>query len=179
MTRRFVLAAVAATATVGLAAEASAQVATQDIDITANVPRFCSIGGVATPAALNTTIPVSTAGVVNTTAQNFPVASVVCNFTADVLAESQNGGVVSPTAVAGGGFTNIIDYVATATFGGATSTVNTSTTATATGAEGTDVQATSGAATGSLTITITPIAGSPKLPASDYADTLRVTLTPQ
>lgn len=158
---------------------ALAQSATQDINITATVPKYCAIGGGASPAALNTTIPVSSTGTVTTTVQTFTVNSVVCNVATNVVASSVSGGVKS-SAVASSGFTNIIDYTGAATFGTATSTINTATTPTATGSESGNTATTTGATSGNLTISVTPSQPSSALvAATDYSDILRITLTPQ
>lgn len=161
------------------ATPASAQTATQDINITATVPGFCSIAGGFSPTALNTTIPVSSNGTVTTTVQNFTINSVICNKITNVLATSQSGGVKSATAAASG-FTNIIDYTGAATFGSVTSTINTATITTAIAAEAGNTAATAGAVSGDLTVAITPAQpSSPLMAATDYADILRITLTPQ
>ncbi len=158
---------------------AHAQSATQDVNITATVPKYCTVGGTATPTALNTTIPVSSTGAVTTTAQNFTVNSVVCNVAANVVATSVSGGVKSATAAASG-FTNIINYTGAATFGTATSTVNTATAPAASGAEAGNTASTAGATAGDLTISVTPTQpATPLMAATDYSDVLRITLTPQ
>lgn len=177
--KKLVIAATAATSVMAASGAAFAQAATQDVNITATVPKYCSVGGSASPTALNTTIPVSATGTVTTTAQNFTVNSVVCNTAADVVATSVSGGVRS-TAAAAPGFTNVINYTGSATFGTATSTINTAANPAATGSEAGNTAATGGAAAGNLTITVTPAQpGSPLMAATDYSDVLRVTLTPQ
>jgi hypothetical protein len=177
-TRKILAAAAAATVSAACATGAFAQAATQDVQITASVPKFCTIGGAATPTALTTTIPVSSTGTVTTTPQSFTVNSVTCNTAINVVATSQGGGVKSSTP-ATSGFTNIIDYSASASFGTATSTLNTAANPAASGAEAGTTGSTSGAATGNLTISITPAQpSSPLVAGTDYADTLRVPLTP-
>jgi hypothetical protein len=179
MTSKALIAAAVAAVSMASATGAFAQAATQDLNITASVPKFCTVGGSASPAALNTTIPVSSTGTVTTAAQNFTVSSVTCNVATNVLATSTGGGVKSATS-APSGFTNIIDYTGAATFGSATSTINTATAPAASGAEAGNTAATTGAVSGSLTISVTPAQpASPLISATDYADTLRVTLTPQ
>lgn len=179
MSKKLLAAAAAAAVSAACATGAFAQAATQDVQITASVPKFCTVGGSATPSALTTTIPVTSTGNVTTTQQNFTVNSVTCNTATNVVATSQSGGVKS-SATAPSGFTNIIDYSASATFGSATSTVNTATNPAAAGAEAGTTGATSGAATGNLQISITPAQpSSPLVAGTDYSDTLRVTLTPQ
>ncbi len=179
MTSKILAAAATAVVSMAAATGAFAQAATQDLNITATVPKFCTIGGSASPSALNTTIPVNSTGTVTTTAQNFTVNSVICNVATNVLATSTGGGVKSATT-APSGFTNIIDYTGAASFGSATSTINTATAPAAAGAEAGNIAATTGAAAGNLTISVTPTQPTnPLISATDYADTLRVTLTPQ
>lgn len=180
MASKFLASAAAlAAASLATASGAFAQAATQDLNITASVPKYCTVNGSATPAALNTTIPVSATGTVTTTAQNFTVNNVTCNVATNVVATSTGGGVKSATS-APSGFTNIIDYTGAATFGSATSTVNTASTPAAAGAEVGNTAATTGAVSGNLTISVTPAQPTnPLISATDYSDTLRVTLTPQ
>jgi hypothetical protein len=177
--KKIIISVSAGTFVMAASSAAFAQAATQDVNITATVPKYCSVAGSATPTALNTTIPVSATGTVTTTAQNFTVNSVVCNTAADVVATSVSGGVRSATA-APSGFTNIINYTGVAAFGSASSTVNTATVPAAAGAESGNTAATSGATAGNLTITVTPAQpASPLIAGTDYSDVLRVTLTPQ
>ena len=102
--------------------------------VNGTVASVCTIGGVINPAVDSATIPVSATGTVTTTAIAKSYASVVCNSVTNVRATSQSGGVKS-AASAPSGFTNIINYSASATYGGATSTLNTATIATAAGPE--------------------------------------------
>ena len=87
-------------------------------------------------------------------------------------------GVVNAGAP-GSGFTNIINYTASATWNSVTATLNTSTVATAIGNESGAQQAVATANSGNLTVSITPLAPSLPLITGAYADTLRVTLIPQ
>jgi hypothetical protein len=147
--------------------------------VTGTVARACTIGGVATPGADTATIPVSTAGVVNTAVISRSYLTVVCNSLTNVQATSQSGAVKN-AGTAPSGFTNLINYSAAATFGGATSNVNTSTIATATGAEaGTIATTASTTPSGTLAVTITPQTSVLGLVSGAYSDTLRITLTPQ
>lgn len=173
--RKFLVSAILAVASLAGANAASAQTATQDIDISATVTSFCTINNITGPANLTATIPV-TNGVVDATAIPFTVASVACNNAADVIATSQSGGVRT-VAAAPTGTTNIIDYTGVAAFGGATSTIDTSTVATAAGAEAGNTAVTANAATGNLTVSVTPATPSLPLAPGAYSDTLRVTLT--
>ena len=157
---------------------ASAQTATQDINLTASVAAYCTIGGVATAAAITRAIPITngTVGAITTIPD---IASVTCNGPTDVVATSLSGGVTTGVAPPSG-FTNIINYTAVATFGTASSTINTATAAAAAGNEAGNTASTTAATSDVLTVTVTP--AQPALPlmvSSAYADTLRVTLTPQ
>ncbi len=163
------------------ASTAQAQTATQDINISATVPAACSINNAATGTAGTATIPVSVAGVVNTAAitpTGSPFANVACNAASFLQLTSLSGGVVNAGAP-GSGFTNIINYTASATWNSVTATLNTSTVATAIGNESGAQQAVATANSGNLTVSITPLAPSLPLITGAYADTLRVTLIPQ
>lgn len=157
---------------------AYAQSAQQDTAISANVPVFCTIGAAASPAALNTAIAVDPLGMVATAPIRFTVPAVVCNTSTNILATSVRGGVKSDTT-SGATFTNIINYRGTARFGGARSVINTGKQQGATGPEAGNTESTSGPTSGNLTIVVRPIrTTTPLIAATDYHDTLRVTLTP-
>ena len=158
---------------------ALAQNATQDVQIAANVPRFCTIQGTATPAALSTTIPVDAIGIVDTTPQTFTIANVACNAPTSVQAISERGGVKSANK-SGPSFSNIINYRGSATFGTAKSTVNTGTIKGAAGQEYGDVETTAGPTRGPLVILVRPaLPTSPLILGDDYHDTLRIRFDPQ
>ncbi|MEQ1719274.1 MAG: hypothetical protein ABL907_25355 [Hyphomicrobium sp.] len=147
--------------------------------VNGTVSKSCTIGGVINPADSTATIPVSTAGVVTTTAIVRSFVSVVCNSLTNVGAESQSGAVARSGAPPSG-FTNLINYSASATFSGATSTLNTATIATATAPEsGTIATTASATPSGTLSVTITPQAAASRLMSGSYADTLRIRLTAQ
>jgi hypothetical protein len=161
---------------------AQAQVATQDINITATVLGACTINNVATGSPVGTaTIPVNAAGAVTTTAitpTGSPFANVACNAASNLQLTSLNGGVRN-TGTPGAGFTNIINYQASATWNAVTANINTATNPAAAGAETGAVAAVATAHAGNLTVTITPTANALPLITGSYTDTLRVTLTPQ
>jgi hypothetical protein len=160
-------------------AATTARSADQDVQISANVPSFCSIAGANVAPKLSTTIPVDSAGVVDTSLQTFNVGAVVCNTSTSITATSMRGGVKSATKVGTSGFTNIINYKGTATFGGAKSTLNTGTLKGANGPEAGSTGTTAGPHLGSLTVTILPVLPTSPLAAGvDYWDTLRVDLVP-
>lgn len=173
--------AIAAFALVG-ANSANAQTAQQDINITATVTKACTINNVAVGTPNGTaTIPVTAAGLVNTAAitpTGSPFANVACNAPSNLQLTSLSGGVVN-AAAAPGGFSKIIDYTASATWGGSTATVNTSTVPTAVAAESGTAVAIAAANSGNLSVSITPIANALPLITGTYNDVLRVSLIPQ
>ncbi len=176
--RKYLVAAIMAAAVFSGVTPASAQTATQDINITATVASYCTINGITNPGALAAVIPV-TNGIVDTSVIPNTIANVACNNVADVVATSLSGGVTTGGAP-NVGTTNIIDYTAVATFSGASSTINTATVATAAGNEAGNTASTASAATGNLVVNITPAQPAlPLMPSVAYADTLRVTLTAQ
>lgn len=147
--------------------------------VTGAVALACTIGGVINPAADSAVIPVSGGGIVNVSPISRTYSNVVCNSLTQVRANSLNGAVRGPGS-APTGFTNIINYSASASFGGATSNLNTATIPSASGLEqgtvGTTVPLTP---TGNLSLTITPQSVSQPLTAGSYSDILRITITPQ
>ena len=153
--------------------------ASRAFTVTGTVAKSCTIAGVATPAADTASIPVSSAGVVNTAPISRSYVSVACNALSNLQVTSQSG-AVKRTASAPGGFTNLINYTALASFSGASSTVNTATVAAATAAEAGTVGTTSTSTpSGTLAVTITPQTSVQRLVQGSYTDTLRVTITPQ
>ncbi|MBS0244348.1 MAG: hypothetical protein JSS20_19430, partial [Proteobacteria bacterium] len=96
---------------------AQAQTAQQDINITATVTKACTVNNSPTGTPGSATIPVTAAGAVTTTAitpTGSPFANVACNAPSNLQLTSLNGAVKNATAP-GPGFTNIIDYTASAT----------------------------------------------------------------
>lgn len=160
---------------------ANAQTATQDINISATVTKACTINNVATGTAGSATITVSAAGAVSTTAitpTGSPFANVACNAASNLQLTSVSGGVVNATSP-GSGFTNIINYTASAVWASQTASINTATIATASSSESGTAVAVASAASGSLSVSITPTANTLPLVVGSYSDILRVTLTPQ
>ncbi len=177
----FKLAAVATFAVAG-AGSANAQTATQDINITATVTKACTVNNAVAGTPGSAVIPVSAAGAVTTTAitpTGSPFANVVCNAPSNLQLTSVSGGVKNGVGAAPGGFANIIDYTASATWGGATATVNTSTAPAAAGNESGALAPIAAANAGNLTVSITPIANALPLIIGAYSDTLRVSIIPQ
>ncbi|MEQ1697540.1 MAG: hypothetical protein ABL901_17030 [Hyphomicrobiaceae bacterium] len=174
-------AAIAALALVG-AGSANAQTATQDITITATVTKACTVNNAVAGTAGTAVIPVSLAGAVTTTPitpVGSPFANVVCNAPSNIQLTSLSGGVRNGVGVAPSGFTNIIDYSATATWGGAIATVDTVTDPAAAGNESGALAPIAAANAGALSVLITPQTNALPLVIGSYADTLRVSIIPQ
>lgn len=150
--------------------------ATQDVEISATVGKFCTINnavaGVAVQRSVTVTNGFATAGALSPVT----VGSVVCNTNADVTMASISGGITGP-ANSNASFTNKIHYTATADFGSGTQA-----TIASSGSPAPTTGTSGGAASGDLTVNISVITNT--LPAvydggTAYSDILRVTLTPQ
>ena len=153
--------------------------ASRGFTVTGTVISYCTIGGLNHPSADTATIPVSTAGAVNTAVINKSYPSVACSSPSNVQITSQNGAVTN-AGTASAGFTNVIDYSSTAVFSGASASLNTATNPLARGPEsGAAVSTTGTAPTGTMTVTITPQANVLPLISGTYSDTLTITITPQ
>lgn len=146
---------------------------------TGTVAAACTIGGVYMPAADSATIPVSPSGVVDTSTINRSFTSILCSAPANVQLISQSGAVKN-AAGAVSGFSNLINYSATASFSGASASLNTATIPAASAPETGAVSSTSGVTpSGTMLVTVTPATSASPLLAGGYSDTLRITITPQ
>lgn len=162
-----------------LAAGAHAQAAQQEIQISATVTSSCTINGASTGVVDTATIGIDASGdviVSPITPTNAPYVNVVCNAPSTLQLRSTEGAV--KTAATGTGFSNIINYQASATWNGQTATIDTATIATATGQETGTAEPVS-AGSGDLDVTITPEANSQPLIGGNYSDSLFILLTPQ
>jgi hypothetical protein len=147
--------------------------------VTGIVAKSCTIGGVAHPGADTATIPIGATGAVNTAPIARSYLNALCNTPSNLQLTSQ-GGAVKTSATLVSGFTNSIDYSATASFSGANASLNTATNPATTGPEsGTAVSTTGGTPSGTLSATITPHANVLRLLPGAYSDTLTITITPQ
>jgi hypothetical protein len=156
-----------------------AQTAQQQIQISATVPQSCTIGGSDTGVLDTATIPISASGAVVTapiTPAHSPYLSVACNMPSTLQLTSNEGGVKSGTTASG--FSNIIDYQASATWNGVPATLDTSLVSSAAGPESGNAEPVP-AGSGSLSVVITPEANTEPLVAGNYTDTLFVVLSPQ
>jgi len=154
-------------------------VGSRSFTVTGTVSKACTIGGVATPAADSATIPITAGGAVNTAVINKSYSSVACNAPANVQLTSQSGAVTIASSPPSG-FTNMINYNATATFSGASASLNTATNPLASGAEsGTAVSTSGSTPSGTMSVSITPQANSASLVAGTYSDVLTISIIPQ
>lgn len=174
MKKVVLVAAVAAFSLAG-ASCAFAVDATQNIGLNANVASTCVLTG---GAGVTATIPV-TAGAVDITPITVAgLGTVSCNRQVRLTLTSLNQGVVLAGGAVGGGFTNRIDYQASADFNGAiTQSLDTSVAATS----GASAYSTGGSGTftnGTLTVSITPIAPVDTLDIGAYSDTLALIVSP-
>lgn len=149
--------------------------ASQDIELNADVGGFCTVDN-ESESAITQTIPTDSSG--NVVDENIlvEIGDVICNGPTDVQLSSAKGGVFS-TATAPDGFQNYISYVASVTDPTAASVTADAITATPTA--GTVV--TTGGATSdtAVVVTINPTPNDdPLIAASDYSDTLTVSITP-
>lgn len=156
-----------------------AQAAQQEIQISATVTSSCTINGASTGVVDTATIGIDASGdviVSPITPTNAPYVNVVCNAPSTIQLRSTQGAV--KTAATGTGFTNIINYQASATWNGQTATIDTATIPTAAGQEAGTAESVL-AGSGDLDVTITPEANSQPLIGGNYSDSLFVLLTPQ
>jgi hypothetical protein len=160
--------------------QAFSQAAQQQIQITATVGKSCTINGASTGTIDTAIIPIDASGNVLTppiTPVNAPYANVVCNAPSTIQLTSQQGSVKNTTSPPLG-YTNIIDYQASATWNSVTATIDTATIPAANGTESGTAQPVS-AGSGSLQVTINPEANASPLVGGTYSDLLTVLLTPQ
>ncbi len=153
--------------------------ASKNVDITANVGRYCNITAGGT-GNLSAEVTFTDDGTVDTNYINLAGTSVTCNSPYNMQVTSQNGGLKRPGEIPGG-FSNVIDYTGIASFGGLESFVDTSVNEGANNAEYNPPVANDTAAAGPLGISIRPQLASTTAPlvAGAYSDTLQVTIAPQ
>ena len=168
-------------ASVVLAAMSSGAMAqaTQDVNLSATVPAFCSIDGGSTTTArsADATSQISNGRVTGAVLTITGAAGVgVCNVASLITLTSEKAGLRSSTT-ATGDFVNRIDYIASATFGSQTNTLDSSSAAAGTPTAPTSV---TGANAGDVTIAITTTStpSGKYLVPGGYADKLTVTSIP-
>lgn len=155
---------------------AAALAASQDINLTATVEGSCTISDSATPSAVNQALTVSPSGFVSAAPVNvtFPI---VCNKAARLELSTINGGLTGPDAVPN--YLNRINYTAIAVGAFPSVGLDTGINAPSLPDGGNPHQVTSnGPTNGDLSVTVTPTVGSAPLAPGNYADTLRLTITP-
>ena len=173
----------AAAVLAGLAGAAEAQgVATQNIELTANVGGYCTIDGTATGAARSGTVltangKVASPGPVTLTGSN---GQVICTSNAKIQLTTARGGMTGVTPAPGDQYTNKIHYTVTANYNGTTETLTT-TDAMPANFMTAGTNTVGGAQTNQpLTLSVTTLATptSKFLTNGGYSDTITVTLTP-
>jgi len=155
-------------------------VATQNVNLTANVGGYCTIDGAATGTVRSATVPVANGRV---TPGNLTIGGtsgqVICTSNATIQLTSTNAGLTNPAA-ATDPFVNKIHYTATATYNGKIETINTASMAPGTPTAGTTT--TAGAQTNmplDLAVNIQATPALKYLANGTFSDTLIVTLSPQ
>jgi len=167
---------VAAVAAFGMfgAQGAFAQSATQNVVLSATVPGYCNIGGLTSAPDAAATIPIVNGMPVTTSPISAgALGNVACNENTTLTLTSANTGLTT-TSAAATGFSNKIDYQATANYGTFSQMLDTSVGPTITSA------ATTTGALGSQTFTVnvTPKSPANTLVQGAYGDTLSVLFTP-
>jgi hypothetical protein len=149
----------------------------QNINLSASVAKFCTIGGSLTPSAISQAIGTTTTGGVTTTALTVPIGAVVCNSASSVQLKSTNGALIGgPTAT---GFENYINYTASVSLPTAASVTANSVTGGSVAITGTAANTTGATSDAAVSVTITPTANTLPLTAFNaYADILTVTISP-
>ena len=154
-------------------------VATQNVNLTANVGGYCTIDGAATGTVRSATVPVAN-GVV--TPGNLTIGgtngSVICTSNAKIQLTTTSAGLTNSLAAANP-FVNKIHYTATASYNGKTEMIDTTTAVAGTPTAGQTT--TAGAQTSQsleLTVNIAPTPNGKYLLNGNFSDTLVVTLSP-
>jgi hypothetical protein len=148
--------------------------ASQDIQLTATVPGYCSISSADTPAAVVQDLVVDSTGRISTqpVSLNFPVT---CNKASSLSLSTTNKGLRGPDAPY---FEKVINYSVQAdgVFGG----LAMQTDSYQTGSDGQSIHKVSSenGVDGFVSIKVTPFANVIPLAAGSYSDTLRVTISP-
>lgn len=156
------------TAAILAMASAPAMAADQEINLSATVTSFCTVGTV----DIDSFDFSVTDGDVDTTPSVHEIP-VTCNGTSSVSIQSDEGGLNGPAATPG--FDHIINYTAE-TSGYVTIAAGSTATTPTVGVAEPLGSAAGGASATPLTVTITPIANSDPILAGNYDDILRVTI---
>jgi hypothetical protein len=155
----------------------------QNINLQANVNKFCTISGSMTPGDLSRTLVVTDGASAFTAPAPINIGTVICNSNAQVQLISLRGALIQGAGPAAAntpaGFQNYMTYSAQIS-----TPVLASVTADASAAtiSGTGVPTGGAGATPNVTVTITPGANAysllPSAALNDYTDTLIVRFTP-
>jgi hypothetical protein len=171
----------AAAALLVMAGRAETQgVATQSVNLTANVGGYCTVDGTPTGSLREAVVPTSngkvTGGSLTLTGTS---GKVICTTNAKIQLTTASGGLTGPLP-SDTNFTNKVHYTATASYNGTTDTLTT-TDATTPGTTTTGSTTGGGAQTNQdlvLAVTVAPTPAGKFLVRGTYSDTLTVTLTP-
>jgi hypothetical protein len=170
-------------ALVAMAGTAQAQgVASQNVNLSANVNGYCTIDGASTGTARSANIATTNGRVASPGNLTLGGAdsSVICTSNARIQLTTASGGLTNPTAPPDSNYVNKIHYTATATYNGATETLTT-TDATTAGFQTGGAVTTAGAKTNvplQLAVSVAATPANKFLVNGSYGDTLTVTLTP-
>lgn len=173
----------AAAALLVMAGWAEAQgVATQNVNLTANVGGYCTVDGTATGTVRSAVVPTSNGKVAGgSLTLSGASGKVICTTNAKIQLKTASGGLTNgPTPPTDVNFTNKVHYTATASYNGKTEQLTTTDATTpGTTTPGTDTVA--GAQTNQDLVLAVTVAATPAgkfLVSGSYSDTLTVTLTP-
>jgi hypothetical protein len=156
-------------------------VATQNVNLTANVGGYCTVDGTATGTLRDAVVPTSNGKV---TGGNLTLSGasgkVICTTNAKIQLTTASGGLTNGSPPGDTNFTNKVHYTATASYNGTSDTLTT-TDATTPGTTTTGSTTGGGAQTNQdlvLAVTVAPTPAGKFLVRGTYSDTLTVTLTP-
>ncbi|MBI1385803.1 MAG: hypothetical protein GC150_12915 [Rhizobiales bacterium] len=155
--------------------------ADQDIDVSATVDAFCTIGGVASaatlPLNLGTTGTGSTADLAGGST-SVTLGTIICNAASNASLSSANGALTSGLAPVAG-FDNSISYTATTTNLQAQPSLTANTPGTPVDNTGAPTAQASAFTASNVTVDVTVTANTNPLLAGAYADTITFAIVPQ
>jgi hypothetical protein len=165
-----------------MAGRAEAQgVATQNVNLTANVGGYCTVDGTATGTVRSAVVPTSNGKVAGgSLTLSGASGKVICTTNAKIQLKTASGGLTNGPNPSDANFTNKVHYTATASYNGKTEQLIT-TDATTPGFTTVGTDTVGGPQTNQdlvLAVTVAPTPAGKFLVSGAYSDTLTVTLTP-